>query len=142
MTSPFTRTDEIKDYFGERIGLYFLFLQYYSSSMMLPALLGFIVFSVRIYYNKTGYFLMPVFAAYITVWCSYFVEIWKGIQATTAMEWGVTGTAFLMLILYIIARVTHRRRMPPLALQVSRTRSRTASSSWAWTPLAPWTGRP
>jgi Calcium-activated chloride channel len=36
--------DEIKDYFGERIGLYFAYLQYYVQSLMLPAAFGVIAF--------------------------------------------------------------------------------------------------
>ncbi len=63
--------------------------------------------AVRIYYNRTGYYLMPVFAAYVAVWCSYFVEKWKGLQATTAMEWGVTGecsSPLLDLQIYSVIR--------------------------------------
>lgn len=90
----FSVAGEIKDYFGERIGLYFLFVQYFATALLIPAALGVVVFAIQTYYNVTGYFLMPVFAAYMTVWGSYFVENWKQVQSTAAMEWGVTGKTF------------------------------------------------
>jgi hypothetical protein len=37
-------SDEIKDYFGHRIGLYFLYLQHYVTLLIVPAFLGFITF--------------------------------------------------------------------------------------------------
>lgn len=87
----FPVSGDIKDYFGERIGLYFLFVQYFATALLVPATLGVMVFAIQTYYNVTGYFLMPVFAAYMTVWSSYFVEMWRQAQSTAAMEWGVAG---------------------------------------------------
>lgn len=39
--APWTQPiDEVKDYFGERIGLYFLYLQHYTAHLLAPAALG------------------------------------------------------------------------------------------------------
>lgn len=37
--------DEIKDYFGERIGLYFAYLQHYVEALMVPAFFGLITYA-------------------------------------------------------------------------------------------------
>lgn len=83
--------DDIKDYFGERIGLYFLYLQHYTGQLMLPALLGLITFIVKTCYNVSEHFLMPYFTAFMVIWSTFFIEFWKRSQATIAMQWGVTG---------------------------------------------------
>lgn len=36
--------DDIKNYFGERIGLYFYYIQHYVESLMIPAILGAVTF--------------------------------------------------------------------------------------------------
>lgn len=38
-------SDLIKDYFGERIGLYFEFLGFYTSALIIPAIFGIITFA-------------------------------------------------------------------------------------------------
>ena len=35
---------DIKDYFGEKIGIYFLYLEYYIKQLALPAILGVVAF--------------------------------------------------------------------------------------------------
>ncbi len=43
--APWTQPlDDVKDYFGERIGLYFLFLQHYTTLLIVPAIVGAITF--------------------------------------------------------------------------------------------------
>jgi hypothetical protein len=36
--------DKVREYFGEQIGMYFGWLGYYSSALIIPAILGLIVF--------------------------------------------------------------------------------------------------
>jgi hypothetical protein len=36
--------DDVRNYFGEKIGFYFLYIQHYVTLLMLPALLGLITF--------------------------------------------------------------------------------------------------
>lgn len=40
--------DEVKDYFGEKIGLYFAFLKYYGKWLRIPAVLGIFVYGCKI----------------------------------------------------------------------------------------------
>lgn len=81
----------IKDYFGERIGLYFVFLQHYTTSLINPAILGALTFSVSVVYRDPEAFLIPYYTMYVMLWSTFFIEFWKQKQSTTAMEWGVVG---------------------------------------------------
>lgn len=40
--------DEVKDYFGEKIGLYFAFLKYYVKWLRTPAVLGIFVYGCKL----------------------------------------------------------------------------------------------
>jgi Calcium-activated chloride channel len=37
-------SDDVKDYYGERIGIYFLYLQHYVTLLMVPAFFGLITY--------------------------------------------------------------------------------------------------
>lgn len=41
----FVYIDKIKDYFGEKVGLYFYFLFYYVSMLFIPAIMGIFVYA-------------------------------------------------------------------------------------------------
>eukprot|EP01035_Chromulina_nebulosa_P019508 gene19508-25404_t len=83
--------DDIKDYFGERIALYFLYLQHYVTLLMIPAVLGFITYSVQVVFVKPENFLMPYFTGFMVLWSTFFIEFWKQRQSDAAMRWGVVG---------------------------------------------------
>jgi len=79
--------DRIKDYFGERIGLYFVYLQFYTNQLMLPALIGTVVFIISVLYQSNEGILNPYFAAYSPVWSMFFMKWWQQRQSTIAMKW-------------------------------------------------------
>lgn len=81
----------IKDYFGERIGLYFVFLQFYIEQLRWIAFLGLFVWGYHVFENRTESVLLPYFAAIVAIWTTLFNEGWKKKQSLTSMEWGVQG---------------------------------------------------
>jgi anoctamin-10/anoctamin-7 len=81
----------VKDYFGEKVGLYFLFLQHYVTLLMWPALLGLITFIVQAISNSPENILMPYYATFVVVWSSFFMEFWKRRQSWASLRWGSTG---------------------------------------------------
>jgi len=83
--------NRIKDYFGERIGLYFVYLQFYTQQLMLPALIGTVVFIVSVIYQSNEGIMNPYFAAYSPVWSMIFMKGWQQRQSATAMKWGAAG---------------------------------------------------
>ena len=103
--------EEIRDYYGEKIALYFLFLSHYTTWLLAPGIVGFPFFhfiflqtnigcdlGIGIYIHisldtKLGNNVMsvPFFAAFMALWATFFLEFWKRKEKTFAMKWGMTG---------------------------------------------------
>ena len=79
--------DAIKDYFGERLGLYFAYLQFYTQRLMMPAAIGTAAYIVSVVFNTDDGLLNPYFAAFTAVWSIVFMKGWQQRQSTIAMEW-------------------------------------------------------
>ncbi|POS82783.1 hypothetical protein EPUL_003547 [Erysiphe pulchra] len=71
---------EIKDHFGERIALYFAFLQSYLIFLIFPAAIGLFAWIFLGRYS-------PIFAGFNTLWCIIFVEFWKKQEKIFASQW-------------------------------------------------------
>ena len=92
---------QIREYYGERIALYFAFLDHYKGSLMAISIIGVVVqfWQVAERYipgltsAETG---IPVdiaslmFSAVIAVWGTLFLEFWKRKEATLTTQWGMT----------------------------------------------------
>jgi len=90
--------DLIRDYFGERIGFYFLYLQHYTTMLLGPAVLGVVCEVLAVLGTKTQVIPMTVseiaYMVYLCImlfWSTIYVAIWKGKQSTLGMQWGMTG---------------------------------------------------
>jgi hypothetical protein len=106
--------DSIRDYFGEKVGMYFEFLGHYTTWLLpssiagkcsvpltcpppLTAILGVVVmFDIIIEAAVYGdlpkalatAFSIPLFCTFIAIWAQLMLEYWKRTEATKAMEWG------------------------------------------------------
>ena len=82
---PFTK---IRNYFGEKLALYYVFLGHYTACLGWPSIIGGVVFGVwKTYQTNYEHWTLAVYAIYITAWSTVFIETWKGRQARVAMEW-------------------------------------------------------
>lgn len=85
-------TDEIKNYFGEKIGLYFTFMEHYTTWLIIPAAAGVLTWVDIAYHSGTTTTkTLPAFSIIVSVWCTLFLEYWKRRQAEQSMLWGTTG---------------------------------------------------
>jgi hypothetical protein len=64
----FAILEEIRNYFGEKIGLYFAFLNYFAQQLRLPCVLGLLVYGLRHYQGGAESSLLPFYAAAISLW--------------------------------------------------------------------------
>lgn len=76
----------IKEYFGEKIGLYYLFMGHYTRWLLAPAFIGFgLQLFCWFYYDtiRQGFNsqAMPFFSAFICLWAIIMLEFWKRKQA-------------------------------------------------------------
>ncbi len=58
----------IKNYFGEKVGLYFAFYAHYSYCLVLPALLGFACQVVVLVTDNYSHPVLPFYAVFMGVW--------------------------------------------------------------------------
>lgn len=78
----------IKEYFGEKIGLYFSFMGIYTQALIFPSILGIIC---QIIVWKTGNWshpIIPFYSLFISIWVVIFLELWKRQQKDLSLKWG------------------------------------------------------
>lgn len=81
---------EIKDYFGEKIALYNVFLGHYSWWLIIPSIIGF-GFQLVVWGTENfSHPVLPFYSLVITVWSVLMLEYWKRQEAHTALRWGMS----------------------------------------------------
>lgn len=83
----------IKDYYGEKIGLFFGYLSHYTQWLVLPSILGFFSW-IEVAYNDgdpNGY-STPAYAAFMAIWATVYLDSWRREEIATAMRWGTYKT--------------------------------------------------
>jgi anoctamin-10/anoctamin-7 len=84
--------DSMKDYFGEKIGLYFLFTSHYTAWLLPAALLGIIFWAVYLANdNSSDSLALPYFSSLVSLWTVSLLEYWKRKEVKYALQWGMTG---------------------------------------------------
>jgi hypothetical protein len=82
---------KIRDYFGEKIALYFAWLEFYTSQLRYPTLVGMLLFSLTFIGTSAKGSALSVFAAFISTWSTYQTEMWKRRNALLNLWWGSFG---------------------------------------------------
>uniref|UniRef100_A0A6P7G5P8 Anoctamin n=1 Tax=Diabrotica virgifera virgifera TaxID=50390 RepID=A0A6P7G5P8_DIAVI len=81
--------DEITDYFGVKIGMYFAWLGHYTTALSIPAIFGFIFWLCCNGKHQTledvGYVMFSIFNV---VWVTTYLQAWKRYSAELAFRWG------------------------------------------------------
>lgn len=83
--------EEIKFYFGEKIGMYFSFLSHYATWLAFPALIGLAFQLVVIVTDNFSSPVLPFFSAFICLWSITMLEYWKRRERYLALAWGMIG---------------------------------------------------
>lgn len=90
--------DDIRDYFGEKIALYFAFLGHYTTWLFPLSIFGIIVgidvVAEAVMFDSLGKalgtaYLVPFYCIFVSFWSQFMLEYWKRTEATKAMEWYV-----------------------------------------------------
>ncbi|XP_061831836.1 anoctamin-8 [Nerophis lumbriciformis] len=80
--------DDICDYFGVKIAMYFAWLGFYTTSMLYPAVIGFVLWMLTEADQTSRDICCVVFALFNVVWATLFLERWKRRGAELAYKWG------------------------------------------------------
>jgi hypothetical protein len=80
----------IRDYFGEKIGLYFAFLGFYAYSLLFPGLAGLLWTVAMQHGNKSNKdALLAIFAVFLVMWSALFNKFWYQEEKVVALRWGM-----------------------------------------------------
>ena len=74
-----TPSTKVRDYFGEKVAMYFSFLSFYSIWLIIPAACGIPLFFIQLAFE--GFWVLAIsnslFGFLMVVWCALFYEAWK-----------------------------------------------------------------
>jgi anoctamin-10/anoctamin-7 len=91
--------DDVRNYFGEKISLYFCWLGHYTTWLWCPGLLGLYVWGQAMVYSKNNgieptsfdsLWAIP-FALFIAIWSTVYLEYWKRTQCAKSYIWDTQG---------------------------------------------------
>lgn len=76
----------MKDYFGEKIALYFAFLGTYTMALIPPTFIGIMYYIT----SWKSVYREAIFAVFNLIWATIFLEAWKRYCAEITYRWGAT----------------------------------------------------
>ena len=82
---------ERKNYFGEKIGMYFAFIDIYTRMLVWPAVLGVLCYvGDQLYLDGGGWFLIA-YSVFVASWSTMLLDVWKRKERELKFAWGVEG---------------------------------------------------
>jgi hypothetical protein len=81
----------LKEYFGEKIGLYFRFVQHYTHWLLILALLGIPLQLYEFIADDYSVPFLPIFSFLVAIWNVMMLEHWKRSEKKIALKWGSVG---------------------------------------------------
>merc|ERR1740138_295032 len=83
--------DKVRDYFGERIALYFLFMAHFNKWLIIPTVLGIGLWLVDLIRGTPDNMTAVILCVGMGVWCTLFAHFWRRNAATHSLKWGTLG---------------------------------------------------
>ncbi|RHY29236.1 hypothetical protein DYB32_005309 [Aphanomyces invadans] len=80
----------IQRYFGSRIGLYFAFLGHYTTCLIAPGAVGFVLWLVELSKRIPKNLVAAIASTLIVIWAMFFLKSWKRQASRLAMQWGTS----------------------------------------------------
>eukprot|EP00933_Yihiella_yeosuensis_P014337 TRINITY_DN12897_c1_g1_i1.p1 TRINITY_DN12897_c1_g1~~TRINITY_DN12897_c1_g1_i1.p1 ORF type:complete len:761 (-),score=135.63 TRINITY_DN12897_c1_g1_i1:182-2464(-) len=80
--------DKVRDYFGERIALYFLFLSHLCKWLLFPSLVGVVLWILDLLFMTPDNFTAMFVCIGMGLWVMGFAHFWRRKQSSTALRWG------------------------------------------------------
>jgi len=84
--------EDVREYYGEEVALFFVFNGYLMTMLWVPAAVGLLVglleLIAEVEDGTVDNPFIPLYAIYISMWAVQFVSGWKRIELAYQMEWG------------------------------------------------------
>jgi len=83
-----TNVFKVRDYYGERIAMYFLFMSHFIKWLIFPSIVGTVIYLGGVTVGTPdNYSALPVCVC-VALWYVFFVHFWRRNEATHAVKWG------------------------------------------------------
>jgi anoctamin-10/anoctamin-7 len=79
---------KVRDYFGERIALYFLFMSHFIKWLIFPSICGTAIYVGGVFYGTPDNLSALLVCISVSLWYVFFVHFWRRNEATHAVKWG------------------------------------------------------
>jgi hypothetical protein len=79
----------LRNYFGEEVSFYFLWLDYFCKSLIFPSIISLLLFIPGIFGNDIS---LLIYAFIITIWSSLFLKIWEQKEKIYNYIWGTDNS--------------------------------------------------
>jgi len=86
-----TSIDKVRDYFGERIALYFLFMSHFNQWLVAATAVGLLLFIFDRIIGTSDNFTAIFLCTGIGFWSIFFVHFWRREAAAHTLKWGTLG---------------------------------------------------
>ncbi|CAG0920037.1 unnamed protein product [Notodromas monacha] len=83
-----TPIDDVREYFGESLGLYFSFFHFYLKSLIFPAVAGPMLFFLCNIFGIPAGYAVVISCVTNLLWITVFFELWKRKNASLTYDWG------------------------------------------------------
>lgn len=83
------RIEDIKDYFGERVGMFYGFLDHYVLFLLIPGVIGGVFYAIMIRQNNlTNSYFQIIMSVVMVLWAPLMLKFWKRKECMLALRWG------------------------------------------------------
>lgn len=89
LCAPSQPLDEIRDYFGEELAMYFAFAGHLTASLVAPMLVGMLVLYGSTSYGSMDNPFCPLYSTFVLLWVTWCCKSWTREQARLAYRWQV-----------------------------------------------------
>jgi len=83
--------DKVRDYFGERVAFYFLFMSFFNMMLIPAAIAGVFFWIFDLFFGTPDNFPDVLFMLFMGFWSIFFAHMWRRQAAQYAMKWGTLG---------------------------------------------------
>lgn len=83
--------DLINSYYGSQISTYFSWLDYYTTLLAGPVVIGVALFVYEFVDGSSNHTFLPYFGVFMAIWSTIFLEFWKRRNAELSYSWSTFG---------------------------------------------------
>jgi len=83
-----TSVHKVRDYFGEQVAMYFLFMSHFIKWLIMPSICGTALYLFGVVWGTPDNYTALMVAVGMSFWYIFFVHFWRRNEATHAVKWG------------------------------------------------------